>query len=295
MTIRFCSRPALAALAALALALPASAQQASTPISAFDLGDGLSMLIGAGGNILISQGPDGTLMIDNQYDYQEAEIRKALADAGASDPRFVINTHFHGDHTGGNAAFAVAGTVFAHDNVRVRLAERDVDAAALPLITYPDQIVLHVNGQTVEAIHVPRGHTDGDTMVFFSEADVVHLGDHFFNGRFPFVDLSSGGSVDGFLSNLYWALERISEDTQIVPGHGALARQADLLATIEMITDTYEIVSRQVASGSSLDDIVQQGLPAKYADWGAGFINEERWIRTLVADLRASLGMNDDA
>lgn len=269
----------------LLLTPTASAEDKSVPLRAQPVADGITMLMGAGGNIGVSTGEDGTLIIDDQYDYQAEEIAAALARMKAEPPRFVINTHYHGDHTGSNAAFSGAATVLAHDNVRIRMASLGAEPAALPNLTFDDRVTVHINGQRVSVFHAARGHTDGDSIVIFDDSNVMHMGDHLFNGAFPYVDLDAGGTVQGYIDNLMWALEKTDEVTRIIPGHGPLASAEDIEETIEVLYATREVVMRGMAEGLSADDLVAQGLDEEYAGWGKGFINEERWIRTLHKDL----------
>ncbi len=271
----------------LALLTPpsVSADAKSVPLRAQPVADGITMLMGAGGNIGVSTGKDGTLIIDDQYDYQAEEIAAALKRMKAEPPRFVINTHYHGDHTGSNAAFSGAATILAHDNVRIRMAALGAEPAALPNLTFHDRVTVYVNGETVSVFHAARGHTDGDSIVFFEDSNVMHMGDHLFNGAFPYIDLDAGGSVQGYLDNLMWALEKTDDATRVIPGHGPLASADDIEQTIEVLYATRETVMQGMTEGLSVDAIVAQGLDDDLASWGKGFISEERWIRTLHKDL----------
>lgn len=270
---------------ALLVASSASADDKSVPLRAQPVAEGITMLMGAGGNIGVSTGADGTLIIDDQYDYQADEIAAALKRMKAEPPRFVINTHYHGDHTGSNAAFSAAATVLAHDNVRIRMAAMGAEAVELPNLTFDDRVTVHINGETISVFHAARGHTDGDSIVIFDDSNVMHMGDHLFNGSFPYVDLDAGGSVQGYIDNLMWALEKSDNATRIMPGHGPLASADDIEKTIEVLNATREVVRQGMAEGLSADDLVARGLDDEYASWGKGFINEERWIRTLHKDL----------
>ena len=175
----------------------------------------ISMLIGSGGNIGVSAGDDGLLIIDDQYAPLAAKIRAALSQLGSDTPKFLLNTHFHGDHTGGNADFGAASIIIAHENVHGRLVAGDSPSTALPVITFDDDVTVHFNGEDITLIHMPRGHTDTDSVVMFEDSNVIHMGDHFFNGGFPFVDLASGGTVQGYISNLEKALSWIDDDTSV--------------------------------------------------------------------------------
>lgn len=242
------------------------------------------MLTGQGGNIGVSAGDDGVLIIDDQFEPLAEKITAALGKLGSDKPQFIVNTHFHGDHTGGNAWFHSnkQSTILAHENVRVRLAKDDKsEQAALPVITYQDGIKIHFNDETLHIWHLGNGHTDGDSVIWFEEPNVLHTGDLFFNERFPFIDLKSGGSVDGYIASVKSLLEKIDEDTVIIPGHGPLANKADYEAFLTMIESTLEIVNKHKDDGLSVDEVIEAGLGDEFSSWSWGFINEEKWIRTL--------------
>lgn len=241
----------------------------------------VSMLTGSGGNIGVSSGDDGVLIIDDQYAPLAPRIRAALEQLGSDTPKFLLNTHFHGDHTGGNEVFGESSIIVAHKNVRGRLLGGSAPSQALPVVTFDDNVSLHFNGEDITLIHMPAGHTDTDSVVMFSESDVIHMGDHFFNGGFPFVDLANGGTVQGYLRNLEKALSWIDDDTAVIPGHGPLATKADLLAFYNMIKDTSTQIRVSKSRGMSKEAIVAEGLGPELASWGTGFINEQRWIETV--------------
>lgn len=239
------------------------------------------MLVGQGGNIGVSAGADGILIVDDQYAPLADRIRSALAELGSDVPRFVLNTHFHGDHTGSNADFGTDSLIVAHENVRVRLASGDAPAPALPVVTFDDDVTIHFNGEDITLIHMPRGHTDTDSVVMFADSNVIHMGDHFFNGGFPFIDLANGGTVQGYISNLERALSWIAEDTAVIPGHGPLATKADLLDFYNVVRDTVTDIRVMKSQRMSREEIVAAGLDPRYQRWGQGFINEQRWIETV--------------
>jgi glyoxylase-like metal-dependent hydrolase (beta-lactamase superfamily II) len=277
-----------AGLAAAPLAGAESDRFAGVEIETTTLRGGVSMLTGSGGNIGVLESPDGLLMVDDQYLPLAERIRSALDAIAPGGPRFVLNTHFHGDHTGGNPFFGRSGTVLAHENVRLRLEEGgEMPAAGLPVITYADRIRLHLGGETVDVVHLPSGHTDGDSIVLFREANVVHLGDHFFNGRFPFVDLGSGGSVEGMIRNIGDVLSLLDDDVVIIPGHGPLADVDDLRTYHRMLRETFGAVRDAVAAGDSDETIKARGVAEEWSDWGWAFIDEDRWLSTLIADARS--------
>ncbi len=261
--------------------LAAQDQFANVSIETVPVAGNISMLVGQGGNIGVSAGEDGILIVDDQYAPLADRIRAALAELGSDVPRFVLNTHFHGDHTGGNAEFGAESLIVAHENVRGRLQASEAVAEALPVITYDDDVTIHFNGENITLIHMPRGHTDTDSVVWFEDSNVIHMGDHFFNGGFPFVDLASGGTVQGYLRNLETALSWIGDDTAVIPGHGPLASKADLLEFYNMVRDTSTSIRIMKSQRMSREEIVEAGLDPMYERWGQGFINEQRWIETV--------------
>jgi glyoxylase-like metal-dependent hydrolase (beta-lactamase superfamily II) len=239
------------------------------------------MLIGSGGNIGVSAGNDGILIIDDQYAPLATKIKAALAALGSDTPKFLLNTHFHGDHTGSNADFGAASIIVAHENVRSRLVAEDSPALALPVVTFDDNVTLHFNGEDITLIHMPNGHTDTDSVVMFEGSNVVHMGDHFFNGAFPFIDLANGGTVQGYLRNLEKALSWIADDTAVIPGHGPLGDKDALLSFYNVVKDTSIAIRVKKSQRMSKEEIVAAGLGDEYASWGQGFINEQRWIETV--------------
>ncbi len=243
------------------------------------------MLVGAGGNIGVSVGEDGTLIIDDQFAPLAERIQKAIDELGGDKPKIVLNTHYHGDHTGSNAYFGESGTIIAHENVRIRLAnDTNITRVALPVVTYADRIRVHFNDDELDIIHMPAGHTDGDAIVWFKNANVIHMGDHFFRGSFPYIDIPSGGSVKGVIANLDRIIKMIPADISVIPGHGSLATVANLSESLDMLRATQRLVSESLAAGKSVEDIIASGLGSQWDGWGTGFINEERWIRILEAD-----------
>lgn len=274
---------------ASASAGPDADRFAGVEITTRPVGGGVYMLEGAGGNIGVLPGPDGTLMIDDQFAPLAPKIRDALEQLGAKPPRFLLNTHFHGDHTGGNAAFADDATIIAHHNVRIRLqADADTSRDALPIMTFAEGIRLFVNGERIDVIHLPNGHTDGDSIVWFRNAGVVHLGDHFFHGRYPFVDLENGGSVRGMLENVREVLSRLADDVRIIPGHGPLADVDDLRRYAAFLEDSLETVAAGLERGDSRETIIERGLPERWSQMQGQFIDESRWMRIVLAELEGA-------
>ena len=288
----------LAAGLALA-AVPAVAQQqdfSKVEIKVVPVSGNIYMLEGAGGNIGVSAGPDGILIIDDQYAPLAGKIRAALKGINPGKLKFVLNTHYHGDHAGGNPEFGPEASIIAQENVRKRLASgtmvrgnkvEPMAAAGLPVITFEDAVSVHFNGEEIKAIHYPHGHTDGDSIIFFTKSNVVHMGDDFFVGRFPFVDLENGGSVQGLTENIAKVLSQIPADAKVIPGHGPLSTVADLKTFHGMLTATTEIVRKAMEAGKTVEQIQAAGLGEQWKDWGSGFIKTDSWIATIHASLQA--------
>lgn len=266
--------------------LPAQAQDAfaNTKITSQHLGKSVYMLTGMGGNIGVSAGDDGILIIDDQFAPLADKIAAAIGDISKAKMKYVVNTHYHGDHTGSNAYFSEVQntTIFAHTNVRNRLQEdKEVKSAALPVVTYEEGITFHFNDETIKVMHLPAGHTDSDSVIWFEKANVLHAGDLFFEGRFPYIDLDGGGTVQGYIKAVQKLLSMLKEDTQIIPGHGKLATKADYQAALNMIIETADYVKNKKEQGVSLDDLITSGLADKWKTWSWAFINQEKWISTL--------------
>ncbi len=267
--------------------VPSSGQQS---FRTEKVGGSVHVLYGSGGNIGISVGPDGVLMIDTQFANVADQVKAELRKLGSDKPRFIFNTHWHGDHTGGNDIFGVDSMIIAHENVRKRMEEtttfrgqarKPSEKVALPMMTYGAGMSVYFNGEQIKAIHFPKGHTDGDTILYFVNSNVVHLGDDFFAGRFPFVDLESGGTVDGLIKNLSDMIQMIPADAKIIPGHGAVSTLADLRDYHQMIIETSLLVRQGMAAGKTLDQLKTEGFPAKYAEAGSGFIKTPQWVEAI--------------
>jgi len=256
------------------------------------------MLQGGGGNIGVSVGDDGILIVDDQYAPLADKIKAALKGIADKRLRFILNTHWHEDHTGGNVVFGPEAPVIAHDNVRKRLSTEQRSTVfnrttppapkeALPIITFNESLTVHFNGEEIRAIHFPHGHTDGDSVIFFTASNVVHLGDDFFAGRFPFVDLESGGTVEGLTKNIGELIGRIPADAKLIPGHGPISTLDDLKSYHRMLQQTTDIVRQKIAAGKTVEQIKTEGLPAEWAPWGVGFIKTDRWVETIYRSLTA--------
>lgn len=280
-------------LAAAGLGAAACAQGDETEYDSTELRGGVVMLSAQGaGNLALVYGADGVFLVDDQLPGRGPALEAAIAEiAGEGVPRFVLNTHWHRDHAGSNAHFAGHGAAVAgHHNIRARILESDdewtMEEGAAPILTFGEDMHFHVNGLTVKAVHVPAAHTDGDALVYFEEADVLHMGDVLFSGLFPFIDLESGGSVDGYLAGLERGLEIAGPDTRIIPGHGPLSTRADIEASLAMLRAARGDVADLVEQGLSEDEVVAQNPLSQFdAEWSWGFIDTERMTRTLYQDL----------
>ncbi|MEE2526716.1 MBL fold metallo-hydrolase [Hyphobacterium sp. HN65] len=249
----------------------------------------IMMSTGRAGNVGLLVGEDGLLLIDDQLPGTGPQVEAAIAElAGEGVPRFILNTHYHGDHVGSNDHFHAEGSIVAaHHNIRTRLAGSDEFNAEgfLPILTFGDDLHFHMNGETVRAVHVPNAHTDGDAIVYFENADVLHMGDTLFSGLFPFIDLAGGGSVEGYVAAMERAYEMAGENSQVIPGHGPLSTREDIRASIEMVEATRAIVTPMVEAGMSLEEVLAANPLADYhEDWNWGFICTPRMIATLYHD-----------
>jgi len=276
------------------LTTSAFAQQdfSSVQIQTVPVAGNLSMLVGQGGNIGLTVGADGALIVDTQFAPLSEKIQAAVTAAGGTNVRYVLNTHWHGDHTGGNANFANQGaTVVAHENVKVRLQAGQGDtppapAAALPVVTYPQRITLHWNGVTMNLIHVDPAHTDGDTIVHFTELNAFHMGDTFFNSVYPFVDVSSNGSLDGIIAAGEMVLARSNGATRIIPGHGPLASPDDLRKWLGILREIRGRLQSMIDRGMSEEEVVAANPTAEWdAAMGGGFMNPENFTRLSYQSL----------
>ena len=256
--------------------------------------DQISILNGKGGNIGLFIGKDGTFIIDDQFAPLTEKILEAINIAGGQTPKFLINTHFHADHTGGNENLGNKGTlIFSHHNVRARLAEGSMikafgmesppaEKAALPVITFSNDMHFHINGDTVKALHVTSAHTDGDSFIHFKYANVIHTGDLFFNGFYPFIDADHGGSMKGAIAAVDAILAISDDETKIIPGHGPLANKADLQEYRDMLSTAYKALLRLKKAGLTATEAAI-GRPLRKLDkqWADGMFSSERWIHVI--------------
>lgn len=286
-------------ITALLLSAPLSTKAqdfSKVEIKAIKVGGNVYMLQGQGGNIGVSVGTDGILIVDDQFAPLADKIRAALKTLGEGRLKFVLNTHWHGDHTGGNAQFGPEAPIIAHDNVRRRLAtEQRIEIfklttpaspkEALPVITFDKSLSVHFNGEEIKVIHFPQGHTDGDSIIFFTTSNVVHMGDDFFVAKFPFVDLDSGGSVQGLTKNIGDIIPKLPADVKIIPGHGPLATVEDLKQFHQMLKETTAIVQGKMKAGKAMEQIKAEGLPAEWTSWGTGFIKTDVWLEIIHRSL----------
>jgi cyclase len=294
-------RKLLASLACASLlsAAGAFAQDFSkVEIKTTRLSDTTYMMEGAGGNIGLSIGDDGVFVIDDQYAPLSEKITAAIAKLSPKPVKFILNTHWHGDHTGGNENFGRGGAVLvAHENVRKRMGSEQfiefmrstVPASpkiALPVVTFASTVSFHLNGDEMQAFHVPRAHTDGDAIVHFVKSDVVHMGDAYFNGFYPFIDTSSGGTVDGVIAACDQALAIVGDKTQIIPGHGPLSNKAELKAYRDMLATVSGRIKKMIAEGRKLEEITAANVSADFDEkWGKGFIPPNKFAEMIAMNI----------
>lgn len=274
----------------------AFAEMADVQIKTSHVAGNIYMLQGQGGNIGVSVGEDGILLVDDQFAPLSEKIEVALAKIGKGKLKFVLNTHWHPDHTDGNKVFGSKAPIIAHTNVRKRLEsfqkiklfhmeKPPFPKEALPVITFDDSLSLHFNNEEIQVIHFPQGHTDGDSVIFFKGSNVVHMGDHFFSGRFPFIDLTGGGDVRGFINNVEKILSQVPRDVKIIPGHGSLSTQSDLKKYLKMLKETVEIVQSQINRGKSLEEVKVRGLPPRFDPWEKT-IQKDLWLEIVYNSLK---------
>ncbi len=285
----------ITAVAAFALLAGVALAQDDVPeVETHDLGGGFYALSGQGGNVGVSVGADGVFVIDDQYAQMSEGLLAAIGELSDGPIRYVLNTHWHGDHIGGNENFAATGAVLvSHDNVRARMATGlespmrgeaipPSPQAALPVLTFSDTATFHFNGHEARVIHAPHAHTDGDSIIWFADTNVLHMGDIFFNGFYPFIDVASGGSLDGTIAGLEVGLAIADDETKIIPGHGALATKAEMQAAHDVLVSVRTIIAPLVAEGMSEEDVVAADPLSEFnGDWGQWFIDGD--TMTIIA------------
>lgn len=253
----------------------------------------------AGGNIGASVGEDGIVIVDDQYAPLAEKIRAALKSITDKPVRFVINTHYHGDHTGGNAIFQKDAPILAQDNVRKRLEagsgagngasvhfeHKPAPKEALPIITFEHDVTVHLNGEDIRALHFPAGHTDGDSVIYFPQSNVVHMGDDFVTYGFPFIDTDSGGSIDGMIDGVEKAIAQLPADVKVIPGHGPVSNLDDVRAYVKMLKETREVVQKAIKKKKTLDQMKQEKLLEPWKKYSGDFISSDAFIETLYNSL----------
>lgn len=273
----------------ISMALPSYAARdfSTVEIKAQPVAGGVYMLAGSGGNIGVLATNEGLVLIDDQFAPLAAKIEAAMKSTNSAPLKYIVNTHYHGDHTGSNGHFGKQAPIFAHTNVRKRVKEDNKKSGLdLPVVTYDDGVTIYLGNEEIQVTHLPNGHTDGDSVVYFKRANVLHMGDLFFQGRFPYIDLNAGGSVKGYLANIKSLSNQFPPDVKIIPGHGSLTDMKGLMDFIDMVEYSVNKVDAAVQEGADSDEIIENGIGEKYKDWGWQFISEERWLKTLITDLK---------
>ena len=276
------------------LSSAAAEQPKEVKITPVPVADQIYMITGDGGNMGLFVGQDGTFLIDDQFAPLTEKIVAAIKSVGGEFPRFLINTHYHGDHTGGNENLGKEGTlIFSHDNVRQRLKEGSFIAAfnmkrpgiakeGLPVVTFSEDITFHLDGNTIQAIHVPHAHTDGDSFIYFKEANVIHAGDFFFNGFYPFIDVVHGGSLKGMIKGVDRVLTLTDDKTKIISGHGPIGDKKQLQEFRQMLATAYERLGKLKAEGKSAEEAVAaKPLADLEPTWGDGLFGGDKWIQLI--------------
>jgi glyoxylase-like metal-dependent hydrolase (beta-lactamase superfamily II) len=271
-------------------------QAADEKITPSQLTGQIYMIAGQGGNIGLFIGEEGTFLIDDQFAPLTEKIVAAIKSVGGDHPKFLINTHYHGDHTGGNEKLGKQGTlIFSHDNVRERLRtgsfieafnkkRAGISRAGLPVVTFSEDISFHLNGDTVRVLHVPHAHTDGDSFIYFESANVIHAGDFFFNGFYPFIDVNHGGSLKGMIIAVDRVLSLADGKTKIIAGHGSLGDKKQLAEYHQMLRTAYDRLSKLKAAGKTAQEAVAAKPLADLEEtWGDGLFKSDRWIELIYS------------
>lgn len=286
----------LCALIIAVVLFPASGISADEKLTPFPVAEQIYMLAGQGGNIGLFIGEDGTFLIDDQYAPLTEKIVEAIKSVGGEFPKFLINTHYHGDHTGGNEKLGQGGTlIFSHDNVRERLKtgyfveafnmkQAGISKVGLPVVTFSKDIKFHLNGDTVNVEHVPHAHTDGDSFIYFQAANVIHAGDLFFNGFYPFIDVTHGGTLKGLIKGVDKVLLLSDDNTKIIAGHGPLGDKKQLASYRQMLSVAYERLAKLKAEGKTAQDAAAANpLADLNSTWGNGLFKSDQWIRLIYS------------
>lgn len=281
------------------LTLAQSPDFAGVEIKTIPVTEGIYMLVGEGGNIGVSAGEDGVFLIDDQFAPLTEKIQAAITAISKKPIRFLLNTHWHFDHTGGNENLGKAGvTIVAHDKVREYMsAEQFIEVlnmkipasppVALPIITFNDTVTFHLNGNTIKAFHVQPAHTDSDSVIYFDRADVIHTGDVYFRGMYPFLDVSHGGSIEGTIAVADRILEMAGEQTKIIPGHGSLSNRAELVAYRDMLIAVRDLVKSAIAKGMTVEEFIATNPTADLDSiWGKGLIQPKQFLQMVYSDLK---------
>lgn len=277
-----------------ALALAQQQDFSKVEVKSDPVAGNVHMLTGAGGNIAVSVGPDGVLIVDDQFQPLAEKIKAAITKLNQGKLQYVLNTHWHFDHTGGNTTFGKEGRIVAQDQVRVRLAKdqkifgnpvKALPKEGLPVITYDNAMSLFFNGEEIRLTHYPAGHTDGDTVVYFTGSNVMHTGDQFVVDMFPIFDMENGGTPDGFLANLEKIVQSLPPGVKIIPGHGPLVGKADMERALAMLKETSALVRSKRDAGKTLEQVKAEGVPEKYKSWGNGFVKPEMYLEMLYKGL----------
>lgn len=280
----------IGALLTVLVCLSSSARDFSDiEITATKASGDVYLLKGSGGNIGVLATDKGLLLVDDQFAPLAEKIEQAMKSLSDQPLKYIVNTHYHGDHTGGNAHFAEQAPIFAHHNVRNRLADKeDATDDSLPVVTYEQGVTIHLGNEQVQLVHLPAGHTDGDTYVYFKKANALHTGDLFFELGFPYVDHKGGGTVVGYLANVRKMITDMPDDVVIIPGHGKLTNKARLIEFAEMIDYSIKRIKKAIADGKTDEQIHADGIGKDYQQWSWRFITEERWLNTLITEFRKS-------
>ena len=286
-------------LLTLTLAIAQDEDLSKVQITVTKVSGNVYMLQGAGGNIGASVGEDGIVVVDDQYAPLAEKIQAALKGVTDKPVRFIINTHYHGDHTGGNAFFQKEAPIIAHDNVRKRLESggpagnlgsismdhKPAPKEALPIITFDHDVTVHLNGEDIRALHYPSGHTDGDSIIFFPKSNVVHMGDDFVRYGFPFIDLAAGGSVEGMIAAMEEVVPKLPADVKVIPGHGNLANLDDVRTYTKMLIDTRAVVERGIQQKKTLEQMKQEKVLEPWKQYSGDFVSTDAFLETLYNDL----------